>query len=212
MSDDSGQSEYLVREAVGIFPDAEALEAAVDELERQGFDRSTISVLASDHKVMERVGRLYRSAAAAADDPQAPQAAFISRDSRTEAAAATVGGPLLIGGFAGAFTAAASGGALAMAIATAIAGGVVGAGLGALVLLAVARRHADHVKEQLAQGGLVVWVTTPDPVAEERAMSVLNKCGARLAHIHEVKRQWGVKDVPLYDVQPDPLLDRDPRK
>ena len=75
----------------------------------------------------ERIGRLYGSVEEAADDPKAPQAAYVSRDARTEAEAAVVGGPSMIGGFAGAITAAASGGALATAIAVTIVGGALGA-------------------------------------------------------------------------------------
>jgi len=92
-----------------------------------------------------------------------------------------------------------------------IAGGALGAGLGALLLIAVARHHAEHVKQQLARGGMVLWVRTPDPLAEKRVMAVLNQCGARLVHIHEVKRDWGIKDVPLHDVQPDPFLEGEPK-
>lgn len=211
MNEASGATKYPVREAVGLLPSPDALEAAVEALEKEGFGRTAISVLASDHAVKDRLGQLYSSAQAAADDPKAPRTAFPERESRREGAAALVGGPGLVGGFAGAFAAAASGGALATAIATAVAGGVVGAGLGALLLVAVARHHAEHVEKQLAQGGLLLWVTTPDAAAEKRALAVLERHGASNVHIHEFEREWGVQDVPLHDVQPDPFLDKEPK-
>jgi VIT1/CCC1 family predicted Fe2+/Mn2+ transporter len=203
---------YRARETVGVFADPDALEAAVDALERAGFDRAAISVLASEETVRERVGHLYRSAAEAADDSRAPQAAFVSRHSRVEGKAAAVGIPFQIGGFAGAYAVVAGGGTLAAAIAATILGGAVAGGLGALLAHAVARHHAERVREQLARGGLVLWVGTPDAEAEKRALEVLQKCGASAVHVHTIEREWGVKDRPLQDAQLDPLLlERDPK-
>jgi hypothetical protein len=208
---DGGTWTYCAREAVGVFADPDKLEAAVDELERCGFDRAALSVLASDTMIKERVGHLYRSAAEAADDPHAPQAAFMSRHSRAEFEAAAAGIPFQIGGFAGAYAVVATGGALAAAIAATILGGAIGGGLGALLALAVARRHGEHVREQLAKGGLVLWVATPDEASGKRAVEVLQQCGATAVHIHAIEREWGLRDRPLSDLQPDPLLfERDP--
>jgi hypothetical protein len=108
--------------------------------------------------------------------------------------------------FAGAWAVVVAGSTLAATIAAAILGGAVGAGLGALLAHAVARHHADQVHEQLAQGGLVLWVSTPDEAAEARALASLQKCGAGSVHIHAVQRQWGPKDRPLGEAQLDPFL------
>ena len=208
----NGTWTYRAREAVGVLADPDKLESAVEVLEETGFDRAAISILASDAAVKERLGHLYRSAAEAADDPQAPQAAFVSRHSRAELAAAAVGIPFQIGGFAEAWAVVATGGALAAAIAAKILGGAVAGGLGTLLAHAVARHHTEHVSEQLARGGLVLWVRTPDEAAAKRALAVLQKCGASAAHFHTIQREWGVKDRPLQDAQLDPLLlERDPK-
>ncbi len=206
---DDGTWKYRAREAVGVFPGPDALEVAVNELEIAGFDRAAISVLASDAKVKERVGHLYRSVADTTDDPEAPASAFVSPASRIEGEAAAVGIPFQIGGFAGAAAVVAAGGTLAAAIAATILGGAVGGGLGGLLALAVARNHAEAVREQLARGGLVLWVSTPDDAAEKRALAVLQRCGASRIHVHTVERKWGPRDRPLHDTQFDPLLDRD---
>lgn len=208
---EDGSLSYCAREAVGVFPDADSLEAAVQTLKGAGFDRAAISVLANDRAVIERIGHPYRSTSEAADDPEAPQATFVSRVSRTEGAAAAVGVPFQIGGFAGAAAVVAADGTLAAAIAMTILGGAVGAGLGALLALAVARQHAKTVKRQLEQGGLVLWVTTPDTESEARALAALRKCGATSVHLHAIERKYGPKDHPLADAQLDPLLlERDP--
>ena len=124
---------------------------------------------------------------------------------------AAIGVPFQIGGFAGAYAVVAADGALAAAIAGTILGGAIAGGLGALIALAVAHRHARQVREQLARGGIVLWVAAPDAASGNRAVNILQRCGASDVHIHTIEREWGVKDVPFHDVQPDPLLfDREP--
>jgi hypothetical protein len=82
-------------------------------------------------------------------------------------------------------------------------------GGGALLVRAVARHHAETIQSQLAHGGLVLWVSTPDEAAEQRALEVLRRCGGTSVHTHSVAQEWGVADSPLHDVQPDPFLERD---
>ncbi len=199
-------STYSSREAVGVFSSFEALEGAVDQLEITGFDRATLSVLATDTTIKDRVGRLYRSVGEIEDNSRIPQSAFASTDSRVEGEAAAVGIPLYIGGVAGAGAAVAYGGALAATIAATLAGGVVGAELGAILAVTISRRHSGAVAEQVGQGGMVLWVNLRDADAEHRALEILTMAGARDVHVHEVQRQWTVKDRPLADVQPDPFL------
>ncbi|GLK81956.1 general stress protein [Ancylobacter defluvii] len=43
--------------AVGLFDSAQRLERAVKDLEAAGFDRSELSILASDDAVRRRIGR-----------------------------------------------------------------------------------------------------------------------------------------------------------
>jgi hypothetical protein len=209
MRSEATEESDLVKEAVSVFGDAAALEAAVDALEVAGFDRTAISVLATDAKAEQQVKRFYHSVREIEDSGHAPQAAFVSRDSRTEAEAAVVGLPIYIGGFAGAAAVAASGGALALAIGAAIAGATAGAGLGAILAATIAHRHSAHVQEQLYKGGLVLWVSLPNADAEKRALAILNKMDARDVHVHEIEREWSLSDMPLFLAQPDPFLEKD---
>lgn len=193
-----------MKEAVGVFRDPKALEAAVDELEVSGFDRAAMSVLATDAKATEQVERFYRTVKDIEDSGRTPRGAFVSRDSRTEGEAAVVGLPIYVGGCAGAVAVAAAGGALALAIAAALVGGAAGAGLGVIFAAAIARHRAADVREQLDKGGLVLWVSVPDTDSEKRAVAVLNKMGARDVHVHQVKHEWG--DFPSTLIQADPFL------
>jgi hypothetical protein len=203
----TGNYEYTVREAVGVFADPAALERAVDELEIAGFDRAALSVLATDETIKDRVGHLYRNVAEIEDNRHVPQAAFAEMDSRVEGEAAAVGIPFYIGSVAGAgVTAVGLGATAAATVAGAVVGGVAGAGLGAVLAGAMIRRRAEQVKEQLAQGGMVLWVSVRDPDAERRAVQILQNVGARDTHVHEFEREWTLKDRPLSDVQFDPFL------
>jgi hypothetical protein len=203
----TGNYDYSVREAVGVFADPAALERAVDELEIAGFDRAAISVLATDETIKDGVGHLYRNVTEIEDNRHVPQAAFAEMDSRIEGEAAAVGIPFYIGSVAGAgVTAVGLGATAAATVAGAVVGGVAGAGLGAVLTSAMIWRRAQQVKEQLAQGGMVLWVSLRDADAERRALQILEKAGARDIHAHEFEREWTLKDRPLSDVQFDPFL------
>ncbi len=167
------------------------------------------SHLATEAKAKERVDRFYRTVSEIEDSGSVSRGAFVSRDSRTEGEAAAVGIPLYVGGFAGAAAVATAGGALALAIAATIAGAAAGAGLGALLAAAIAHRHSARLQAQLKKGGLILWVSVPDADAEKRAIAVLGKMGAHDVHVHEIKREWGLSDIPFAAIQPDPFLEDD---
>jgi hypothetical protein len=200
---------YSAKEAVGLFHDAASLEAAVDALEIVGFDRASISVLASNASARKQIDEFYGNIRALEDSEKAPRGSFVSRDARIEAEAAAVGAPLYVGGLAGAWAVAAAGGALALSIAAVIAGGAVGAGLGALLAYAISRRHSAAIEAQLKKGGLLLWVSVPNAEAKKRAVGALTKSGAKDVHIHEVQREWTLKDIPLTNSQPDRWLGRE---
>lgn len=208
-ADDKNTWTYRAREAVGVFPDPDALEAAVSDLEVSGFDRAAISVLGTNEAVKERIGHYYRQMTEIEDNPRVPQSAFDSEGASIEGEAAAIAFPLYIGGVAGAVAVVASGGALAAAVVATLLGGSAGAGLGALLAYAIARHHADRIEKQLDHGGLVLWVGVPDEATEKRAVAILKKTGAQHVHVHEIQREWGPKDRPLAEQHLDVFLERE---
>ncbi len=92
---------YQSREAVAVFADPDALEAAVTALGIAGFDRAAISVLGAADKVRERIGRIYETVREIEDDPRVPRAAFISRGSRLEGAITATAAHLRTGSILG---------------------------------------------------------------------------------------------------------------
>jgi hypothetical protein len=211
---EGGSARNIVREVVGVFDSQANLEAAV---ERLGIDRLAISVLGAggprpDEPGKSGVAAALRSVLDISDDPSTPTTAFVSDVSQSEARGMATAIPLVIGGFGAAWAVAAIGGTLLFAIGATVASGAVGAGLGALLYHAVARRHTAAIHNQMARGGLILWVRVADTATEERAMAVLRECGAGSVHTHSIDRPWGVADVPLHGVQPDPFLERDPSR
>lgn len=199
-------------EVVGVLPNEKELEAAVGDLLLSGFDRQQISVLANrprwsggsnfDPDVSE-ISELE-------DDPRARLGAFISHDSQTEIEAAAVGVPLYAASVGGYAAMVASGGSLALAFAALLLAGAAGASLGGLLAHTIARHHREAIAAQIAKGGLLLWVQTRSLAQENKAIEILNGHHARNVHVHDVKRTWGVENVPFYDAQPDPFLERLP--
>jgi hypothetical protein len=176
-------------EVVGIFPRAEDLQNAIDELLSSGFDRADLSLLASETAVAEKLGRHYRETGALADDPEVPRAAYVSTEAIGDAEGALVGGLVYVGATLAAGAVVASGGTLALAIgATAVAGGAGGL-IGSILARWIGDHHGHYLQDQIERGGLLLWVRTRDLDGEARAVRILNThCGDDV-HVHALPPQ-----------------------
>lgn len=165
------------REVVAVFDEAKSLENAVYDLETRGFDRAAFSVLASEKAVALKLGHGYQQVKEMEDEHKAPRDTFFSRISRLEAeylpapALAAVG-VLVVAGI---------GTAVPVMIA---AGG--GALLGAALGRVMHQRYATRVQEQLARGGMLLWVNVRNAQEEETAQEVLRVHSAHDVHAHEM--------------------------
>ena len=166
-----------IREAVAVFDDDKTLEEAVVALETRGFDRAAFSVLGDEATVERTLGHRYRRVAEMEDNPAAPRETFFTRVSRLEAEYGLAIGLASIG----ALTLAGIGGVLPMLVA---AGG--GATLGGMLGRKMHQHHAQRLKEQLARGGLLLWVNVRDAAQEKLALEILKKHSAHDVHIHEI--------------------------
>ncbi len=182
---DTAPKETL-REAVGVFDNAEALESAVDELLSSGFNRAEISLLASEKAVEEKLGHKYSRVQELEDDTRVPRTAFLSTASLGDAEGGLIGGLLYVGAVAAAGVIVASGGTLATAIIGAVAAGSMGAGIGEVLVALIQHQHAKHLHEQLDKGGLLLWVWTRDEDHEQRATEILSRHSAHDVHVHDV--------------------------
>jgi hypothetical protein len=165
-----------IREVVGVFDDPEALEEAVFVLETYGFDRAAFSLLADEATVERELGHRYRRVAEMEDGPAAPRETFFSRVSRAEAEYGLPVGLASIGALALAGV-----GLLPVLVA---AGG--GAALGAVLGRMMHRHHARRVQEQLARGGLLLWVNVRDAAQQKAAVETFAAHSAHDVHVHEI--------------------------
>ena len=189
-----------VREVTGVFRSRDDLEAAVDDLLHAGFDRADIDLMGSVDAVLEKLGGLYAPATELADLPDVPRQAFLAREDVAIPLAGTAGILTYIGATAAAFGVVASGGALATAVAAAVAGGAAAGGIGALIARSIGREQARTLEEQLATGGLVLWVRVRSPEREEKAQEILKAHGAEAVRVHEIEIGKRFEDVPLSEL------------
>ncbi|MGJ0621346.1 MAG: hypothetical protein ACR65Z_11650 [Methylocystis sp.] len=173
------------REVVGVFSDGYALEAAVEELLKSGFDLGDISLLAGEKAVASKLGHTYEKIEEVEDDDNAPRVAYAPRESRGAKKGALVGALVYVGAAAAAGAVLASGGPLAMLLVSGVVGAEFGGLIGAVLGEFMDERHAKYLQEQLDHGGLLLWVRTRNSALEERAMHILAKHSGRDVHAHD---------------------------
>ena len=164
-----------VREAVGVFADANTLQDAIDDLMSSGFDRADLSLLAAEHTVIEKLGHQYKKVADLEDDRAVPRCCYISTESIGDAEGGLIGGLLYVGAVAAAGPIIASGGTLAAALTAAALAGGAGGLIGSVLAKLVGDHHAHHLQEQLDHGGLLLWVRTWDAGDEKRAVEIFRQ-------------------------------------
>jgi hypothetical protein len=203
-----GQENYAAREALGVFLRADDLESAFDGLEQAGFGRAEISIMAAQETVAQKLGHRFESVRSLEEEGRVPQSTFVSKYEFAEARAAAFGLPFYIGAVGSAFAVVATGGALVTVIAAAVGGGLVGGGVGLLIAKAIGEHHAKTLEDNLRSGGLLLWVRIKDETQERKAIEIMQAVGGTDVHAHTIERNWGLQDVPLHDVQPDPFLEK----
>lgn len=176
----------MLKEAVGVFDNAENLQDAIDELQTHGFDRRHISVLADTKTVEEKLGHIYKRVEEEEDDPNAPRTIFVPLESLGNAEGAVISLPLYVAAGTAAGMVVASGGALLAAILAATSAGAGGALFGSILAGLIAKHHADYIEDQINHGGLLLWVTLPDAEHETKALEILKQYAAKDVHTHEI--------------------------
>lgn len=174
------------REAVAVFDDEPSLRNAVDELLVRGFDRSSLSLLASEHAVEAKLGHRYDKVVELEDDTNVPRIAYIGKDSRVEGEAAAISGLAYVGAVGAAGAIVATGGTIAAALLGAAAVGGMGGLIGAGLAKFMGAHHADYLQEQLDHGGLLLWVSVRGPGQARTACEILKRCSGRDVHVHDI--------------------------
>lgn len=178
-SDDGG-----FYEAVGVFATSEQLEAAISALSSAGFDRTQMSLLGADSMIEPHVAPSIPDTDRAADDPDAPRATPVSETDVRQ-------GRTLAASMAGVIAAFIASGAAIMTGAAAIVAVIGAAAVGGGATLAVnavgrwiERGRETFLREQVARGGILLWVTATDPERAQAALGIMTRHGAQHAHLH----------------------------
>jgi hypothetical protein len=175
-----------VREAVAVFDEVNELDAAVEDLLEAGFKKADMSLLASEESVKKKLGHRYERVEEMEDEPDAPRIAYRTRASIGESDDVIIGTLTYLPTVLAAGTVVASEGVVAAAVTgTAIAGALIGTALTRWL----DKHHAEQLQEQLERGGLLLWVRTPDPQTERRAITILRRHSAHDVHIHQLPAQ-----------------------
>jgi hypothetical protein len=178
-------AEHGIREAVGIFHKVEDLQVAIEELLSSGFDRVELSLLASDHAVAAKLGKLTFREAELEDNPTVPRGVYVSAAAMGAAEGGLVGALAYVGGVATAGLVALAGGPISAIVLGAVLAGGAGGLLGTALAEFVGHRRAAYFQEQLDRGGLLLWVRTWDVHREQKAVEILTRHSASDVHIHE---------------------------
>jgi hypothetical protein len=183
MQDRSATYENIT-EAVGLFHSLADMEAAIDDLLSQGFNRAELSVMASEDAIEAKLLGQYGSVRELEDRADVPTIAYVPRESLGAAEGAVIGSFIYVPALLGGLAVVASGGALAAAATAAAIYGGVGAGFGTLVASIIGKQAADRITAHLEAGGLLLWVRTRDQHHENRALAIMQGHNAEDAHIH----------------------------
>jgi len=182
----NAKEKVFVREAVGVFGDPESLQAALDDLALSGFRREEISVLAPQSRVREKLRAENPDLLTIMDHPDTPRAVFIPKEVMGEIMGSLMGVPLYLGASLGGALAIVEGAGWIYILAAIAAGGLAGMLLGGIVAWMAARWWNSHIRRQIRNGGLVLWVHIRSPDQESRAWHILSDNHARYLHVHDI--------------------------
>jgi len=171
-------------EAVAVFDNAARLQDAIDELLTQNFDHAELSVPADPETIRQAIGHEFKNVDELEDDPDVPRVTHVPLEIIGNAQGAVIGLATYVPAVAAALWVMSSGGSLLWAIIAATAGGVIGAAIGTLIARRIGSRHERMLYNQIARGGVVLWVRTHDADHEQCAVATLKRHGGRHVHLH----------------------------
>lgn len=188
----SGKKESLVREAVGIFNEAEHLKKALAELQEAGFGRHELGLLASEYAVKESLHDLYTCTDTTWQPGEEPACAFVSREGTGDTGTTHGGGLFFIGTAGGAGAVVASSAVLGGALLAAVSGVLAVGAVGALVAYIIHQKDADFLQQQVEEGRLLLFARVKDEASEARAREILSRyaeTGVKIIEVPEDRRQ-----------------------
>lgn len=174
----------LVREAVGIFFDADSLHAAVDELVAAGLSYDRFGLLAGEYTVRQRLGDYYTRINESAESESGPRTAFVAEESMGDTVHAFLGSLFFVGTTLASGAVVASAAILGGGLLAALGGAAALGGVAAAMALTLREGDAEYLEQQVDEGHLLLFVRTDDAEYERQALDILSKHGAYDAKIY----------------------------
>lgn len=175
-----------IREAVGVFMDADDLKRAGQSLLAAGFDRAALGLLARQEAVEASLGGLYARANAFAGHPDAPHQDLVRQEAMGSTVDAWLGGLSVAGTTAVGAVVVASSAVLGGALVAAAAGAATVGAIGILMRKIVRQSDADYLQKQIDHGRLLLFARTHTPADEERATQIMRENNALEAKVYDV--------------------------
>ncbi|MFM1897247.1 MAG: hypothetical protein RLZZ385_2321 [Pseudomonadota bacterium] len=167
-----------VREVVGIYFDAAALEKTVADLQTQGFTHDEIGMMASQYAVRDRLAHLYEELNRDLDSPDAPNVAFVAKESVGDTVHALKGTLYMVGSAVAGGAVVATAGILGGAVGAAVATTAVFTGIGAVIGRIISQSDAEYLEQQVDEGHLLLFVRVLNEEREGRALKILQRDSA----------------------------------
>ncbi len=165
----------MIREAVDIFLGKDDLQLAIDDLIEAGFKRSAFGLLAGEYSVQQKLGDMYVSTNKYMGSANAPNTAFVHKDSIGDTVHALTGQLYFLGASTLAGGAVLSAGILGGAAMVASAGVIAVGAVGAVIGMILHQSDAEYLEEHVNAGNLVLFVRINDSRQESRAKTILAK-------------------------------------
>lgn len=182
----SQHEEQTIREAIGIFFEADKLEEAIVDLKASGFHKEQLGLLAGEFTVRDKLGHLYTEVNTNKDDSQSPNTSFVAKESVDDTVHGLLGTLYMVGTALAGGAVVASAGILGGAVAVATATTAVFGGMGAVLVSIIHKSDAEYLEEQVNEGHLVLFVRTRDKKEENSAVEILARHSAFDPRIHTV--------------------------
>lgn len=176
----------MLREAVARFDDPVKLEAAVLELQSHGFDRADISFIARDGMLGQHPASDHAATRQTAEDPATSRTGPVENNDLGQGRTLATSMAAVIAAFVAAGFTVATGGTALLAAGLAAAAGLGVGAAGTAIGMGAGASERQFLDEQLARGGVIVWVRTRDAAAEGRALSILRAHGGVEVHLHDM--------------------------
>ena len=155
--------------------------------------------------VNEKLGGCFTSTRALEDDPAVPRSAYVSPEAIGDAQGGIVGALLYAGATFAAGAVVLSGGTIVAALVAATLVGGAGGIIGALLATWLGDHHGRYLQTQIDHGGLLLWVQTRDPQAEERALHILRRHSSQDVHVHTLSSKLQAPSDRRTKADPQPV-------